>query len=193
MSKKQEEIETLLTDSKTQKAIRAVAALWWKRNQDCEHEEIVAVVTLGFIMAAHRYDPARGILFHSYAWKSGYDQARRFIHNHVHRGMLHERRTMERGLIPYEIDDYRMVGKDLAEETINTQRFWGEIKLVLSPHLYRVLVEYYREGRTGADIAQEMGVSKQDVYQLITKAIKKLRKSSLADLDRSHNFLTLLE
>lgn len=50
------------------------------------------------------------------------------------------------------------------------------LNLVLIPRHVDILVKYCIEGRSGTDIANEMGISKQRVFQMLDGAFAKLRK-----------------
>lgn len=130
--------------------------------------------------AAERYTPERGRKFSTYAV--------RCIWGGVHRFLWEERRqnrlpcdSLDRPLTEEEgsatLGD--MVAAPLAADPaqlVPGQEGFAELLAALSPRQQTVIVALYAEGRTGEEVAQASGITRQMVYNITRAALLRLER-----------------
>ena len=119
--------------------------------------ELVAAGNLGLVLAARRFDPARGVAFSTFAYK----RVRGCVLD-----AMHQRRD---GVL--EVD---VVAPSVDEDTAIVVRGIIDQLPARSARVARALAA----GQTGASIAVELGVCEQRVSQLIHEMRPRFRKAA---------------
>jgi RNA polymerase sigma factor (sigma-70 family) len=161
---------------------RYEAARW--RHMPLEQEDLVADGYVGLARAARRYDPAFGVPFKVFARPYVRGAITDTVRTRVRRGKLEDgtfvdvvgfsdlREQQDDGRhVPYELAD---PGPGLVDTVANL----AKLRVVGTlPDRERVaLVRTMVEGHTAADVAEDLGVSPDRVYALVSTGSARLRR-----------------
>lgn len=164
-----------------------IAHQWHRRNPTLDLDDLHAEVRLGFIEAAHRYDPGRGAKFTTYAGWHGNNRARQFVRREAAGGQhVPSYKGMVRvlvGSIDMPDDPHGRENRGVnaaAPEPEDRPEFpadlWDRIRAVLPAPEYAAVVGWFRGKRVLADIGAEWGVCKERIRQRIASAFETIRQ-----------------
>ena len=162
-----------------------LATKWHRKNPQLELEDILAEVRAGFVVAANKFDPARGFLFSTFATYWGDNLARQFVHREIARG-THVPANSGMVSVPMRSFDVRPEGFKESYAAILTMRepekrpefpadFWQRIEAILNPQQSAVIRGRFRERLTLREIGEKLGISHQRVKQIWDAASARIR------------------
>jgi len=165
--------------------IRTIAMRWFRINQDLELEDLISEVRLGFIEAAHRFDPERGFTFGTYATPWGENYIRRYVRREVNRGIHISSAGPITRIAVQDIDspissgDENTIAKLIAQKepdhNLVPVHIWDHIRQMLTPRQYEVLEHYLRFNTQQKEIAEKLNVTRTRISQIIVHALQTLR------------------
>lgn len=150
-------------------------------------DDIAGEVGLAWVEAGRRFDPARGVMFNSYANKRGYWQGKKFCLREKFRdlaGVDHDGHTAfpRYAALCYDREDGRGVRGDLlpdrrpASPEWSSPTWWEEVLAGLPPDEAKALELFYRHEVSVVNIAARMGKDRDRVRELIGRGLARLRK-----------------
>jgi RNA polymerase sigma factor (sigma-70 family) len=177
------EVEALLA---TWEAYAWKLAIRWKRkNPAIDLEDLHGEVRMGFVEAARRWEPDRGLQFSTYATWWGDRYARDLVRREAARGMHVPQHEGIKALDVWDIDvrtpgqDDRPLSLAVAPEPEWRPEFpadfWERIERVLTAKQYEVIRLHFRDGLALVEIGRRLGVSRGYAWMMLRHAIPKLR------------------
>lgn len=148
-------------------------------------DELTSICLLAIAKAAAAFDPSRGMAFPTYAFWHLKMACRREMRMDLQRGFRNLPAKFELNQIVNDDHGRPIIGEDLADrepgphdDVTRQDGFWEKhIEPVASERLRRVLLLYYRDGKTRAEIAKELNVTPQHVSIMRLMAIEQIRKA----------------
>jgi len=163
-----------------------LAYRWHRRTPGSDIDDIVQEVRKGFVEAAQRFDPARGVGFSTYATHWGDMRARRFCRREAAGGFNVPINGAIEPIGTLSLSDTRMGDDPLADlipertspdaPPVFGSDWWDGTLSCLPPRHREVLLLHFRDGLNIRKIGTLFGVSRQRVWQLAEKGMARLRK-----------------
>lgn len=167
---------------------RRLADRWWRRVRWADFDDLHSEVRMGFLHAARKFDPSRGVRFSTYATWWGNQYARRFALREHARGVKVPHHLGWVDVPVYSLsadpdaDNPELLLGDLAAEDpprdcVVPSDFWAAVRRLLTPRRAEAVELYYRDGLTMAEIAGRWGVTRSAVQIALDLARKRLAKA----------------
>lgn len=138
-------------------------------------DEIFSEALFGLAYAKHLFDESRGVPFRKYAVMVICHRVRNLIKNwrRLDREVPIPRTKMDADIEwePADLVDGQQVARDLDADDL-----WIRVRDMLPPRHFEIVKLHFRGGRSVAHIAEDMGISRQRAYQLLSKATRRLRE-----------------
>lgn len=134
-------------------------------------DDSIADGMLGLYKAIESFNPELGVLFSSYSWRS--------IKWAVMRGIRNRRRPMKDMSILLRNRLVRFSYEEDFTALQDRKRLVNKIRRALDnllPKYRDIMISVFYEGRTYQNIADELGVSKVRIKQIVDKSLEHLRK-----------------
>lgn len=174
-----------------------IAYRFKRRNAALSLEDLVAAARLGMLEGAARFEPARGFAFATYCHWYATDRVRRLVKHELGRGL---KVPMNGELVKPSVGSidaaYRVGGAEYHRQARLTVAdslaapepdgppplpadFWERAVKALNGRAGRALALHFRDGLTYAEIAQQLGVSRTRVGQIVARALRRLQGDRL--------------
>lgn len=156
-----------------------IAIRYWTRNQWADRDDLHSEALAGMLRAVPNYDPARGVMFPTYAkwWATSY--VRSYLMKESSKGFTGRGKTFT---VVHTCELKLGEGRPAPPppDRVPDPEFWSRILIGLSPPDAELVRLRYLEGKTLSDIAGIRGISKQAVANQEMRAIRIIRKRILA-------------
>lgn len=156
-----------------------IAVNLYRKNRHCEFRDILGESRLALCKAASKFDPTRGWKFITYAYSVCYREAVKFCIRQHARG-LHVPESHDAYIAPAmaeanpDIDAARPDPREGLPEF--PKGFWRRVTSRLTEREKQAVLLVFKAGKRRADVARELGISKERVRQLLESALGKLKK-----------------
>lgn len=163
--------------------IRYVAWRWCRTRQGVDPRDVLAEVRAGFVYAATKFDPSRGAKFETYAKHWGHEYARAYLRGELAGGLrfpvragFRVCRPVQEGALP---DGGSVLALTPAREAEAAPEFpddfWEVVLAGLTGREAAVIRLRFRDGLTTPAVARRLGITRQRVSQIQTRAVQRLR------------------
>lgn len=178
------DVERLLADNDGM--VWQIAHHWHRTNPMLDLEDLHAEVRMGFVEAARRFDPGRGMKFATFAGHWGHNRARLYARRELAMGMhVPQHHGIVRVLVGRvdapdgeggECRGVLAVDREREKRVELPLDFWEKVAGVLPARDAEAVELRFRRGWKLDRIAERMGVCKERIRQRLLRALQVLRR-----------------